>query len=164
MPSDHTDLYGSAYRNFASDLYARIRAEAFGEDIGQTGWITAGEQDLFIAWLKLSPADRLLDVACGSGRPTLRIAQKSGCRVTGVDLHAEGIAAAKANAVASGRQAAQNSSKPTPPQDCPSQTAPSRRSPASTPSTTFPTARASSPNGAACLSPAAASSSPIRSC
>jgi SAM-dependent methyltransferase len=101
-PDSRTDLYGASYRSFASSLYAEIRAEAFGEDIGQTGWITAGEQDLFIAWLALSEKDRLLDIACGSGRPTLRIAKKSGCQVTGIDLHAEGIAAARANAAAAG--------------------------------------------------------------
>ena len=72
------DLYGASYRNFASALYAEIRREAFGEDIGQTGWLTAEEQDLFLAWLGLSPAARLLDVACGSGGPTLRIAEKTG--------------------------------------------------------------------------------------
>jgi 2-polyprenyl-3-methyl-5-hydroxy-6-metoxy-1,4-benzoquinol methylase len=100
-----TDLYGASYRNFATELYAEIRAEAFGEDIGQTGWITADEQDLFISWLELSSKDRLLDVACGSGKPSLRIAGKTGCRVNGVDLHAEGIAAAQANAQASGQEA-----------------------------------------------------------
>ena len=92
------DLYGASYRNFASALYAEIRREAFGEDIGQTGWLTAEEQDLFLAWLGLSPAARLLDIACGSGGPTLRIAEKTGCRVVGLDLHAEGIAGAKAGA------------------------------------------------------------------
>ena len=99
MPaSGGVDLYGASYRNFASALYADIRREAFGDDIGQTGWLTAEEQDLFIAWLGLSRASHLLDVACGSGRPTLRIAQKTGCRVSGVDLHDEGIASAKASA------------------------------------------------------------------
>jgi SAM-dependent methyltransferase len=37
-------------------------------------------------------------VACGSGKPTLRIAQKTGCHVSGVDIHADGIASATANA------------------------------------------------------------------
>ena len=92
------DLYGASYRNFASDLYAEIRREAFGDDIGQTGWLTAEEQDLFLSWLHLSKSSRLLDVACGSGKPTLRIAQKTGCHVSGVDLHADGIASATANA------------------------------------------------------------------
>lgn len=90
------DLHGASYRNFASALYAEIRGAAFGEDIGQTGWLTAKEQDLLIAWLGLSPGTRLLDVACGSGGPTLRIAHRTGCRVSGLDLHEEGIASAKA--------------------------------------------------------------------
>jgi 2-polyprenyl-3-methyl-5-hydroxy-6-metoxy-1,4-benzoquinol methylase len=92
------DLYGASYRNFADDLYAEIRREAFGDDIGQTSWLTAEEQDLFVSWLGLTKSSRLLDVACGSGKPTLRIAQKTGCHVSGVDLHEEGIASAKANA------------------------------------------------------------------
>jgi SAM-dependent methyltransferase len=92
------DLYGASYRNFASALYAEIRREAFGNDIGQTGWLTAEEQDLFIGWLGLSRASHLLDVACGSGGPTLRIAQQTGCRVAGVDLHDEGVASARASA------------------------------------------------------------------
>jgi len=100
-----TDLYGASYKNFATELYEEIRTEAFGEDIGQTGWITAEEQDIFIDWLELSASDCLLDIACGSGKPTLRIARKTGCRVVGVDLHADGIAAARANAKASGQQA-----------------------------------------------------------
>ena len=97
-PAGKVDLYGTSYRGFASGLYADIRREAFGEDIGQIGWITAEEQDLFIGWLELSNSSRLLDIACGSGRPTLRIAEKTGCRVTGVDLHEEGVARARANA------------------------------------------------------------------
>ncbi len=40
----------------------------------------------------------MLDAACGSGKPTLRIAQKTGCHVSGVDIHADGIASATANA------------------------------------------------------------------
>jgi SAM-dependent methyltransferase len=88
------DLYGASYRNFTNQLYADIRNEAFGEDIGQTSWLTAEEQDLFIGWLGLSEASNLLDVACGLGKPTLRIAQKIRCRVFGIDLHNDGIASA----------------------------------------------------------------------
>jgi SAM-dependent methyltransferase len=92
------DLYGASYRSFATDLYSDIRREAFGQDIGQTGWLTAEEQDLFLGWLELSRPSQLLDLACGSGKPTLRIAQKTGCHVSGVDLHSEAIVSAKANA------------------------------------------------------------------
>jgi SAM-dependent methyltransferase len=97
-PDSAVDLYGASYRSFASDLYADIRRAAFGEDIGQTGWLTAAEQDLFITWLGLTASSALLDVACGSGGPALRIAQMTGCRVAGIDLHDEGIACAKAKA------------------------------------------------------------------
>jgi SAM-dependent methyltransferase len=102
------DHYGAHYGNFANDLYAEIREEAFGADIGQTGWLTANEQDLFIGWLGLSESDHLLDLACGSGGPTLRIAEMTGCRVSGVDLHDEGVANAIANAKERGIEARAN--------------------------------------------------------
>jgi len=98
MISSEVDLYGAAYRGLTNTLYADIRREAFGDDIGQTGWLTAEEQDLFIDWLRLSPSSRLLDVACGSGRPTMRIAEKTGCCVSGLDLHGDGITNANASA------------------------------------------------------------------
>jgi SAM-dependent methyltransferase len=95
------DHYGAQYGNFATRLYAEIRQEAFGEDIGQNGWLTAAEQDHFASWLYLSERSALLDLACGSGRPTLRIAERSGARVCGIDLHAEGIANANRLAASS---------------------------------------------------------------
>ena len=90
-PPADIDLYGPTYRAFAADLYAAIRSEAFGEDIGQTGWLTAGEQDRFIGWLALDAGASVLDVACGSGGPALRLAGRTGCRVTGLDLSADAV-------------------------------------------------------------------------
>lgn len=92
---EHVDHYGATYGEFASQLYAEIRGDAFGHDIGQTGWLTVDEQDLFISWLGLDGESRLLDIACGSGGPTLRIARETGCAVTGVDLHEQGVATAR---------------------------------------------------------------------
>ena len=89
------DYYGAGYADFASDLYASIRVEAFGEDIGQHSWLTAAEHDEFIEWLGVDTGSRLLDVACGSGGPTLRIAHRTGCRVQGIDI--EGAAVLTAN-------------------------------------------------------------------
>jgi hypothetical protein len=37
--------------NFQTELYAQIRREAFGEDIGQNSWLTADELDRFLEWL-----------------------------------------------------------------------------------------------------------------
>jgi SAM-dependent methyltransferase len=89
---ESVDHYGAQYGSFDSDLLAEVRREAFGEDIGQTGWLTASEQDLFIDWLRLSKKDHLLDIACGSGRPTIRIAELTGCKATGIDLHDDAVA------------------------------------------------------------------------
>src|SRR5947208_501369 len=82
-----TRHYDANYGNFQTDLYEQIRREAFGEDIGQSSWLTADEQDRFLGWLNLSPGKTVLDIACGSGGPVLRIAERTGCSVTGVDIH-----------------------------------------------------------------------------
>jgi ubiquinone/menaquinone biosynthesis C-methylase UbiE len=96
------DHYGAQYGHFASQLYAEVRAETFGEDIGQNGWLTRDEHDLFVSWLSLGTGSRVLDVACGSGGPTLRIARTTGCTVQGVDVHEQGIGTARAQAAAEG--------------------------------------------------------------
>ena len=96
------DHYGATYGQFAAEVYALVRAQAFGEDIGQTGWLTVDEQDLFISWLGLDRQRALLDVACGSGRPTLRVARVIGCRVHGVDIHADAVKAARTQAQQTG--------------------------------------------------------------
>jgi SAM-dependent methyltransferase len=88
--------YDTNYANFQTELYGEIRREAFGEDIGQNSWLTAGEQDRFIPWLKLSAGKILLDVACGTGGPALRIASATGCHLVGIDNHVQGISTANA--------------------------------------------------------------------
>jgi ubiquinone/menaquinone biosynthesis C-methylase UbiE len=87
--------YDANYGNFQTELYAEIRREAFGEDLGQNSWMTASEQDMFLEWLDLSPGKKLLDVGCGSGGPALRIATKTGCSLIGIDLHEQAISTAK---------------------------------------------------------------------
>ncbi|QQS41835.1 MAG: methyltransferase domain-containing protein [Acidobacteriota bacterium] len=87
--------YEAQYSGFSSDLYAGIRREVFGTDYGQNGWQTADEQDKLIEWLRPEAASRLLDVACGSGGPAIRIAELSGCMVTGVDINEKAVSEAK---------------------------------------------------------------------
>ena len=96
------DHYGQQYGSFADEVYGAIRGEAGGEDFGQNSWHTAEEHDRFRAWLDLDPSARLLDVACGSGGPTLRMARLAGCHVVGIDIQAEGIVAARAAAERAG--------------------------------------------------------------
>lgn len=98
------EFYDATYGRFDDPVYHAIRRETWGEDIGQNGWITAPEQDRFIEWLSLGPGSRLLDVACGSGGPALRIAERTRTGVIGIDIHADGIASA--SRLASQRQLA----------------------------------------------------------
>jgi 2-polyprenyl-3-methyl-5-hydroxy-6-metoxy-1,4-benzoquinol methylase len=101
-PDSRVRHYDANYGNFQTELYAEIRREAFGEDIGQSSWITADEQDRFLGLLELSPGKRLLDVACGSGGPALRIATKTGCSVVGIDMHEDAVSTANSLAAHDG--------------------------------------------------------------
>jgi len=94
--------YDSNYGHFQAELYAEIRLEAFGEDIGQNSWLTADEQDRFLRWLDLSAGSTLLDVACGAGGPALRMASMTGCSVVGIDAHEDAIRTANSLAAERG--------------------------------------------------------------
>jgi cyclopropane fatty-acyl-phospholipid synthase-like methyltransferase len=98
MGPDGTGYYDGAYARSSDELYAAIRREAFGEDIGQFSWLTADEYATFADALAIDAGSHVLEVACGTGGPALFLADRTGCRVTGVDLHEAGIAAANSRA------------------------------------------------------------------
>src|SRR5262249_43337968 len=91
--SSSVELYGTAYGNFATEALEQVRRETYGEDLGQSSWVTSQEYRRFFALLGLAPADHVLDVGCGSGGPALFLARERGCRVTGVDVNEAGIQA-----------------------------------------------------------------------
>lgn len=97
-----TAFYDTTYGSFAEQLTATIRAEAFGEEIGQNSWLTADEYREFFDWLGLDASSEVLEVASGSGGPALFMVREIGCRVTGIDLHEAGVAAATEAAVEQG--------------------------------------------------------------
>ena len=99
------DHYGAHYREFAADVYADVRRAAFGEDIGQNSWLTVEELQRFVSRLGLRTAACLLDIACGSGGPSLRIAQVTECQVVGVELYDEAVAEGARLAQAAGLEA-----------------------------------------------------------
>jgi SAM-dependent methyltransferase len=92
------DFYGPQYARFDSALAAELRSEVYGEDIGQQGWRTAAEQAEMADLLCPGPDSRVLDVACGAGGPSLSLVERTGCRLTGLDVEAAGIAHAEAQA------------------------------------------------------------------
>lgn len=95
------DLYDSHYGNVEADIYRAVRLEAFGEDLGQTSWITAAECDEFCRWLGVRAGQRVLEVACGSGGTAVRMAEQFGASVVGVDVNESAVRAATNRAGAS---------------------------------------------------------------
>ena len=80
------DLYDGAYERYGSDVYQQIRLETYGEDLGQTSWVSAEESDRIPVVLELTPECRVLEIGSGSGRYALRVAEKVGWDLASVDL------------------------------------------------------------------------------
>jgi SAM-dependent methyltransferase len=85
------DLYNTSYGNYGNTIMGAIRSETYGEDLGQSGWMTADELRQFIRWLKLKPSFHVLEVGSGSGGSALFVARTVGCRLTGIDINQSGI-------------------------------------------------------------------------
>jgi SAM-dependent methyltransferase len=88
------DLFDSTYSHFSRHVLETIREETFGQDIGQNSWNTVEEYDRFLSWLDVQREQHVLEVASGSGGPACYLAQRLGCRVTGIDANEAGVEAA----------------------------------------------------------------------
>src|SRR5436305_11889157 len=88
---DNVDLYGNAYGHFATSVLEQIRLETYGEDIGQSGWMTASEYRWFFELLELDSNSQVIDICSGSGGPAIFMAQTTGCHVLGLDINENGI-------------------------------------------------------------------------
>jgi SAM-dependent methyltransferase len=85
------DLYNSAYGNYESDVYRQIRIATYGQDLGQTSWVTTEESREIPRLLSLTSDSTVLEIGCGSGRYALQLAKTVGCHVLGVDLNEFGV-------------------------------------------------------------------------
>lgn len=90
MPAP-VDLYNTSYGNYESDIYCRVRAATYGEDFGQTSWVSNEESREIPRMLRLKRASCVLEIGCGSGRYALQIAETVGCKVVGVDVNEAGV-------------------------------------------------------------------------
>jgi SAM-dependent methyltransferase len=100
--SRKVDLYDSAYRNCESATYRQVRIETYGEDFGQTSWVTTEESKAIPQLLHLRPDAFVLEVGCGSGGYALHLAEEVGCRLVGLDVNAPGVRNANQLALARG--------------------------------------------------------------
>jgi cyclopropane fatty-acyl-phospholipid synthase-like methyltransferase len=85
------ELFYDTYKNYSEDLYREIRKETYGEDIGQTSWLTADEYRNFFSLMGLSANKKVLEVGSGSGGPAVFMVKETGCQLTGVDINENGI-------------------------------------------------------------------------
>ena len=102
MSDRSVDLYGHVYADFESAAETAVRQETYGEDIGQSSWLTAPEWLDFADLLGIGAESEILEVGSGSGGPAVYLAEKRGCRVTGVDINEHGVRNATALATARG--------------------------------------------------------------
>lgn len=95
-------LYDTHYGHLSTDVQTDVRRETYGEDLGQASWITLPEALDCFRLLELGPGRSALEVACGSGGVTLRMAAETGAACTGVDINVHGIEAASQRAARDG--------------------------------------------------------------
>jgi len=96
------DLYTTSYGNYGTDVYRDVRIATYGEDFGQTSWVTTEESHEIPRLLNLTETSVVIEIGSGSGRYALHLAETIGCRVIGLDVNAEGVH--NANAMAAARQ------------------------------------------------------------
>jgi len=88
--------YEAIFQQFESPLMSRVRAEAYGEDIGQHSWVNAADLRRDIERLRLVPASRLLDLGCGPCGPLTYVVRVTGSSGVGVDVSAAAVEAGRA--------------------------------------------------------------------
>ena len=100
--SEAVDLYNNVYGDFGSRAEAAVRRDAFGEDMGQSSWLTATEWLRFADQVQVREHSHVLEVGSGSGGPAVYLATARGCQVTGIDINEHGVRNGERLAVAQG--------------------------------------------------------------
>lgn len=102
MSANSLNLYDNVYADFASIAEVAVRQEAYGEDVGQSSWLTAPEWLGFADQLGVGRGADVLEVGSGSGGPAVYLATARECRITGVDINEHGVRNARALAASRG--------------------------------------------------------------
>ena len=100
--SAKVDLYDNAYSNYGSTVYQQVRTETYGQDFGQTSWVTSEESAEIPRMLRLEASSSVLEIGCGSGGYALHLAKTVGCSIVGLDVNAAGVHNANQLATTSG--------------------------------------------------------------
>jgi len=89
--SARVDLYDGAYSNYAAEVYRQVRLETYGEDFGQTSWVTTEESGNIPQLLALRSDSMVLELGCGSGGYALHVAENLDCIILGLDINESGV-------------------------------------------------------------------------
>jgi hypothetical protein len=60
--SPQVDLYNNSYSNYETEVYRQIRLATYGEDLGQTSWVTNEESREIPQMLDLVPGSCVLEI------------------------------------------------------------------------------------------------------
>ena len=101
MSSD-VDLYDTHYGHLAATAQTDVRRETYDDDLGQSSWITLSEAHEWLRLLRVDAGSRVLEVGCGTGGITRRLAAETRASAVGVDINAHGIEAATSAAMREG--------------------------------------------------------------
>lgn len=89
---DQNQIYYHDYFQFngRSKVMESIWKEAFGDDylagLDQYGYLTKGDLEVIANRLAPKHGDSLLDMGCGKSGPSLKLAEKFGLKLTGIDV------------------------------------------------------------------------------
>jgi ubiquinone/menaquinone biosynthesis C-methylase UbiE len=92
--AEKVDIYKTQYTYDRIQIFRQIREATYGQDLGQSSWITMEEAKGFLGWLGLDSSSKALEVACGVGGVSCLIASQFGTEVHGVDISEEAVSAA----------------------------------------------------------------------
>ena len=104
-PKEIAHRFAETYARPESPALEAIQREIFGADAWVRGYTTIAQADLLGRRLGLKPGVLLLDLGCGQGWPSVRLAAATGCSVIMSDVPRGATAAAAAQARREGVQA-----------------------------------------------------------
>lgn len=76
-------------------IFRDVYADDYMEDVDQNSYMTRTDLQRMLQYLELDIGDKLVDLGCGRGGPSMWIARKTGAVLTGIDISRVAVDAAR---------------------------------------------------------------------